>query len=103
MSTTRSLALAKILRPFLNVVRDPTRTDQIFLVISNPLIVNPESFNQVHNRLLEAPKCASLLESRYMGQWDLDTLLQLPAASFGHTYAKHMRDNYFKSQIKANQ
>ena len=83
----------KRFKSFIAVVRDPTRTDEIFKVITDPTILKPETFDVVLKKLGESPNCVELIEKRYSGSWDLDELLKLPNDSIGYIYAKHMRDN----------
>lgn len=80
-------------RSFWRVVRDPTRTQEIFKVITHPYILNRESLDAVQDRLMSDPESRRMIESRFSGTWSLDDLLRLPPESFGHVYAKHMRDN----------
>lgn len=88
-----------IIKPFINVVRDPTRTDQIFKVISNPFVTNAETFAIVNKHLRATPKCAAMLDSRHLGNWDLNELALLPKGTLGQVYAKHMLDNGLDSDF----
>jgi ubiquinone biosynthesis protein COQ4 len=83
----------KFVRSFLIVVRDPTRTEEIFKVITDPRILRPEAWPPLLTRIKESPKAAELLEQRFSREWNLDELLKLPTDSLGYIYAKHMRDN----------
>jgi ubiquinone biosynthesis protein COQ4 len=89
----RLIQKIRFLKAFFAVVRDPTRTDQIFVVITDPRIVNKNSFDAVFAKLRESQKIIELMDQRYAGKWNLDELLTLPVDSLGYIYAKHMRDN----------
>jgi ubiquinone biosynthesis protein COQ4 len=89
----RYIQKLKFLKAFLAVVRDPTRTDLIFKIITDPRTVNKDSLDIVTAKLCESSKCKELIQTRYAKSWDLDELLKLPPDTFGYGYAKHMRDN----------
>jgi ubiquinone biosynthesis protein COQ4 len=84
---------ARMLKALAYAIADPNRTDEIFKVIGSKLVVNEEAAKCVVTRLMSHPKSAAMLESRFLGKWDLDELLKLPQDSLGYIYAKHMRDN----------
>lgn len=84
---------ARVLRALTKAIADPNRTGEIFKVISSPLLVSEEGSAQVVDRMLSHPKTAAMVKSRFLGKWDLDELLKLPTNSFGHIYARHMKEN----------
>ena len=90
---TQTSSLRLLLKSFIAVVRDPSRTDLLFNVISDPRLANKESYEIVLNKLASTPECLQLIQERYQKNWNLDELLQLPPESLGYIYAKHMKDN----------
>lgn len=85
--------LRLLVKSFIAVVRDPTRTDLLFNVISDPRLANPVSYEIVINKLSESPRCLEMIKERYNQDWNLDELLKLPPETLGYIYAKHMKDH----------
>ena len=90
MKTNHS-SLRLLLKSFIAVVRDPTRTDQLFNVISDSRLSNSVSYEIAMGKLNANPQCLQLIKERYARNWNLDELLQLPQDSLGYIYAKQMR------------
>lgn len=89
-------SLRLLIKSFITVVRDPTRTDKLFDVISDPRLANKDSYQIVINKLGENPRNLQMIRERYNRDWDLDELLKLPTDSMGYIYAKHMKDENLK-------
>jgi ubiquinone biosynthesis protein Coq4 len=83
---------SQLIDNFLEVVKDPDRTDLIFKVITAPEILNQKNLDVFTNKILSDPKGALLLTERYHKEWRLNDLIELPKSSIGYIYAKHMMD-----------
>ncbi|MGZ3695831.1 MAG: Coq4 family protein [Bdellovibrionota bacterium] len=89
----RFIRRLRSIRAFWKVVRDVERTDQLFVVITDPLVLNKPGLDRVVGRIRECPRVAALMDERFEGSWSLEELAKLPPGTLGYTYAKHMRDN----------
>lgn len=85
-------SLRILIKSFIAVVRDPTRTDLLFNVISDPRLANKDSYEIAINKLGESKACMQMISERYNRDWNLDELLKLPTDTLGYIYAKHMKD-----------
>jgi ubiquinone biosynthesis protein COQ4 len=86
----------RFLRAYVTAIRTPERTEEIFKAISGPNVVTQKTLEPVFAALAKSEKCKEVLASQYSRKWDLDNLMEMPDQSFGHVYAKHMRQNKLK-------
>lgn len=82
-----------VVRNFVGVVADPTRTDLVFKVITSPEILKADAIDMFLSRIRQDPKGAQLLHERYEMPWHVADLAEYPKESLGYAYARHMIDN----------
>jgi ubiquinone biosynthesis protein COQ4 len=82
-----------LIRNFLSVVNDPTRTDLIFKVITAPEILTQQALDAFLAKIRRDPSSLKLLNERYARPWKVSELAEYPKESLGYVYARHMLDN----------
>lgn len=91
-----------LVRNFLNVVADPTRTDLIFKVITAPEILTPEAIDAFLARIRQDEKSRIVLNERFEKPWRVEELAKLPQGTLGYAYARHMIDNHLDADFFDN-
>ena len=71
-------------------------TDEIFKVISHPMITNADSFNTVYSFLTADEKTKATIDDRFMGEWNVPELAKLPKNTLGYHYSQFMIANDLK-------
>ena len=86
----RALMLVRFLRHYVNVVRDPSKLDDILAFVAG--FEEPELIAPMTEVFARSARGAWALEHRpRVGTIDLPALAQLPAGTLGQVFASHMR------------
>jgi len=93
MSSMPRMLSKDLIRNFISVVNDPTRTDLVFKVITAPEILTRETLDSFHNKIKQDPQSLKVLNERFEKPWKVSDLAEYPKDTLGYAYARHMIDN----------
>jgi ubiquinone biosynthesis protein Coq4 len=89
VSMPSPLVIAKALRAFVRLVRDPTRLDEVFVLAES--VETPEAAAKIAEVFTKDPHSARVLRERpRLGEVDLAELVMLPEGTLGRTFADAM-------------
>ncbi len=85
----QALALAKFLRAYATVTRDPYRLDMVFAMLDHNRDIDPDTIP-----MLKRPELQSVVQAPARRvEVDLDALARLPEGTLGAEFVKFLRDN----------
>jgi len=88
----RVILMLKALKGFLNVVRDPRRTDEVFALARG--LFEPEFVRPIAEEVgVTAAGATALAARKRLGAVDVAALARLPEGTVGRLYAEHMTRN----------
>lgn len=93
--TSTYLDYLKAGRGLLTILRDPDRTEAVFVITE--ALQHTTSFTRMLDEVRKDPPSRELLRERYEAPLpDLDALLRLPPGSLGHSLARSLRSKHYE-------